>query len=38
MEKRLVTRYSMKSATDADENEKCVRAVFAELEGSRPGL
>jgi hypothetical protein len=37
MEKRLVTRYGMKSAEDADENQRRVEAVFAELEESKPG-
>jgi hypothetical protein len=36
MEKRLVTRYSMKSAEDADENEDRVKAVFDELADRRP--
>jgi hypothetical protein len=37
MEKRLVTRYAMKSSADADENQRRVEGVFAELEQSRPG-
>lgn len=37
MEKRLVTRYEMKSPADADENQRRVEAVFAELEAAKPG-
>ena len=37
MQKRLVTRYAMKSAEDADENERRIEAVFAELDESKPG-
>ena len=37
MEKRLVTRYSMQSAEDADENQRRVEGVFAELETTKPG-
>lgn len=36
MEKRLVTRYAMRSPTDADENQRRVEAVFAELERDKP--
>jgi hypothetical protein len=36
MEKRLVTRYGSRSPETADENERRVRAVFEELERSRP--
>jgi hypothetical protein len=36
MQKRLVTRYSMKSAADADENQRRIEAVFSELNESRP--
>ena len=36
MEKRLVTRYAMKSAEDADENQRRVEGVFAELEQTKP--
>jgi hypothetical protein len=36
MHKRLVTRYAMKSADDADENQRRVEAVFDELETNRP--
>ncbi len=36
MQKRLVTRYQMKSAEDADENERRVADVFAELDESKP--
>ena len=31
MEKRLVTRYAMRSTEDADENQRRVEGVFAEL-------
>src|SRR4051794_16868047 len=37
MHKRLVTRYAMKSAEDADENQQRVEGVFAELEEAKPG-
>jgi len=37
MQKRLVTRYATKSAEAADENQRRVEAVFAELAASRPG-
>jgi hypothetical protein len=36
MEKRLVTRYSTKSAAAADENETRIRAVFEELNSVKP--
>src|SRR5258706_12951886 len=36
MEKRLVTRYAMKSPDAADENQQRVEAVFAELATARP--
>ena len=36
MHKRLVTRYSMKSAEDADENQRRVEGVFAELDANKP--
>jgi len=36
MQKRLVTRYATKSPADADENERRVKGVFAELEDARP--
>src|SRR6476660_10136336 len=36
MEKRLVTRYAMKSADDADENQRRVEGVFVELEATKP--
>ena len=36
MQKRLVTRYAMKSAEDADENQRRVEAVFAELADDKP--
>jgi hypothetical protein len=36
MHKRLVTRYAMKSAEDADENQRRVEGVFAELAATRP--
>ena len=36
MEKRLVTRYSMRSADDADENQRRVEGVFTELAETRP--
>jgi hypothetical protein len=37
VEKRLVTRYSMRSVEAADENQRRVEGVFAELAESRPG-
>jgi hypothetical protein len=36
MQKRLVTRYAMQSAEAADENQRRVEGVFAELEANRP--
>ena len=36
MQKRLVTRYATKSAEAADENQRRVEAVFAELAGAKP--
>jgi hypothetical protein len=36
MEKRLVTRYATKSAEAADENQRRVEAVFAELAADKP--
>ena len=36
MEKRLVTQYAMRSADAADENQRRIEAVFAELEASAP--
>jgi predicted SnoaL-like aldol condensation-catalyzing enzyme len=36
MHKRLVTRYAMKSTHDADENQRRVEGVFAELEETKP--
>jgi hypothetical protein len=36
MEKRLVTRYAMRSTDDADENQRRVEAVFDELRASEP--
>jgi hypothetical protein len=37
MQKRLVTRYAMRSAEDADENQRRVEGVFAELAATDPG-
>ncbi len=37
MQKRLVTRYAMRSAAAADENQRRVEAVFAELAANNPG-
>jgi predicted SnoaL-like aldol condensation-catalyzing enzyme len=37
MQKRLVTRYATKSAEAADENQRRVEGVFAELEANKPG-
>jgi hypothetical protein len=34
---RLVTRYASRSAEAADENQRRVEAVFAELAGNHPG-
>jgi predicted SnoaL-like aldol condensation-catalyzing enzyme len=36
MKKRLVTRYAMRSSEAADENQRRVEAVFAELNEARP--
>jgi hypothetical protein len=36
MQKRLVTRYAMKSAAAADENQQRVEGVFAELDSTKP--
>jgi predicted SnoaL-like aldol condensation-catalyzing enzyme len=36
MEKRLVTRYAMQSAEAADENQRRVEGVFAELVETAP--
>ena len=36
MSKRLVTRYAMRSAADADENQRRVEGVFAELGATKP--
>jgi hypothetical protein len=36
MQKRLVTRYVMQSAKEADENQRRVEGVFAELEATAP--
>jgi hypothetical protein len=36
VEKRLVTRYSMPSAEAADENQRRVEGVFAELAAAQP--
>ena len=36
MEKRLVTRYATKSAEAADENQRRVEGVFAELDANKP--
>ncbi|HEY8673969.1 MAG TPA: hypothetical protein VIM76_09470 [Candidatus Dormibacteraeota bacterium] len=36
MQKRLVTRYATKSAGAADENQRRVEGVFAELSASKP--
>ena len=36
MEKRLVTRYALRSAEAADENERRVEGVFAELLATKP--
>ena len=37
MQKRLVTRYAMKSSAAADENQRRVEAVFEELAVAKPG-
>ena len=36
MEKRLVTRYAMRSGEAADENQRRVEGVFAELAVTKP--
>jgi hypothetical protein len=36
MEKRLVTRYAMRSAEEADENQRRVEGVFEELAVNQP--
>jgi hypothetical protein len=36
MKKRLVTRYSTKSAEAADENQQRIEGVFAELAATQP--
>ena len=36
MEKRLVTRYAMRSAEEADENQRRVEGVFKELAFTQP--
>ena len=36
MEKRLVTRYAMRSAEAADENQRRVEGVFYELNATKP--
>ena len=36
MEKRLVTRYAMRSAEAADENQRRVEGVFVELAAAQP--
>ena len=36
MHKRLVTRYAMRSAEAADENQRRVEGVFEELSASKP--
>ena len=36
MQKRLVTRYAMRSAEAANENQQRVEGVFAELAASKP--
>jgi hypothetical protein len=36
MQKRLVTRYAMPSVEAADENQRRVEGVFAELEATTP--
>lgn len=36
MEKRLVTRYAMRSAEAADENQRRVKGVFDELAADNP--
>jgi hypothetical protein len=36
VQKRLVTRYAMRSTQDADENQRRIEAVFAELAAAKP--
>ena len=36
MQKRLVTRYAMRSPEDADENQRRIEGVFADLAASQP--
>jgi hypothetical protein len=36
MQKRLVTRYAMRSAEDANENQQRVEGVFADLAATKP--
>ena len=36
MQKRLVTRYAMRSTGDADENQRRIEGVFADLAASQP--
>jgi hypothetical protein len=36
MQKRLVTRYAMQSAEAADENQRRVEGVFADLAATKP--
>ena len=36
MQKRLVTRYAMRSAGDADENQRRIEGVFEALAADRP--
>ena len=38
MEKRLVTRYAMRSAEAADENQRRVEGVFDELAADQPDI
>ncbi|HUY63477.1 MAG TPA: hypothetical protein VMV14_03065 [Acidimicrobiales bacterium] len=37
MQKRLVTRYDMRSPESADENQRRIESVFAELKEANPG-
>jgi hypothetical protein len=37
VKKRLVTRYAMRSAEDADENQRRVEGVFGALAADEPG-
>jgi len=36
VQKRLVTRYAMRSTEDADENQRRIEGVFADLAASQP--